>query len=157
MIEIRPPASWGHRPMNETQVFLAGTIDMGNSMDWQRWVVNQLKETNLCIFNPRREAWDSSWEQSIDNPQFNEQVNWELDALEYADYAVFYFAPGSQSPITLMELGLMAGIIPQKCLVCCPQGFWRKGNVDILCKRFGIKMYRTLDEVVEGLLWKRGA
>lgn len=157
MIEIKPPASWRHRPIHETQIFLAGTIDQGVSKDWQRWMVEQLQDTNLCLFNPRRDAWDSSWEQSIDNPQFREQVEWELDAMEYADLVVFYFAAGSKSPITLMELGLTAGYHPQKCMVCCPEGFWRKGNVDILCKRFNIRTYKTLEKMVEGILWTRGA
>ena len=25
-----------------------------------------------------------------------------------------------------------------KCVVCCPRGFWRKGNVDLVCERLGI-------------------
>jgi hypothetical protein len=157
MIEIKAPDSWRNRPINEIQIFLAGTIDMGVSDDWQRWMAEQLKDTNLCLFNPRRDAWDSSWKQDINNDKFREQVEWELDAMEYADLVVFYFAAGSKSPITLMELGLTAGYHPQKCMVCCPEGYWRKGNVDILCERYNIRTYETLEKVVGGLLFTEGA
>ncbi len=70
---------------SDVNIFLAGTIDMGNSEDWQQQVINaffeKMPDANLSIFNPRRKNWDNSWSQSIENEQFSEQVNWELDAL----------------------------------------------------------------------------
>jgi Nucleoside 2-deoxyribosyltransferase like len=113
--------------------------------------VNEFKDSDLNFLNPRRDDWDSSWEQKASNPQFSKQVNWELDALEYSDIIVFYFDPKTQSPITLMELGLFAsynlGCKPM--VVCCPDGFWRKGNVEIVCSRFGINVLNTFDELVK--------
>ena len=38
-----------------------------------------------------------------------------------------------------MELGLFAGRMPGKLIVYCPEGFWRKGNVDITCKYYGVR------------------
>ena len=77
--------------------------------DWQSRVIEELKDVdNLLLLNPRREDWDENWEQSIDNPEFNFQVNWELDALKYVDYIVMYYAPTTRSPITMMEFGLYA-------------------------------------------------
>jgi hypothetical protein len=77
--------------------------------------------------------------QSIDNPQFNKQVNWELDNLSRSDIAFFYFDPKTKSPITLMELGFMLGQSMQggwyEIIVVCPDGFWRQGNVEIMCAR----------------------
>ena len=120
-------------------VFLAGSIEMGQAENWQTKVEASLADCEVVIFNPRRDDWDSSWKQSIDDPQFREQVEWELDALERADVIVMYFDPGSKSPISLLELGLFAR--SGKMVVCCPQGFWRKGNVDIVCAKYGIKHY----------------
>jgi hypothetical protein len=37
---------------------------------------------NHYTYNPRRENWDSSLVQSIDDLKFKEQVVWELDNLE---------------------------------------------------------------------------
>ena len=93
------------------KVFLAGTIDMGNSENWQEKLINKLKEQtkgalfakSYHIYNPRRTDWDSSWAQTFENPQFFQQVTWELDAMEKADYIIMNFLPDSKSPITLLE------------------------------------------------------
>lgn len=133
-------------PEGHKSIFLAGSIDMGQAEDWQTILIQRFKATDkICILNPRRKDWDSSWEQKIDNPQFLEQVHWELDGMEKADLVIFYFAPGSKAPITLLELGLNAQ--KGKALVCCPEGYWRKGNVDIVCQRFGIPQVASLEEI----------
>jgi hypothetical protein len=127
-------------------VFLGGSIEMGLAEPWQERLVNEFKDTDLRFLNPRRDDWDSSWVQEASNPQFSEQVNWELDALEYSDLIVFYFDPNTKSPITLMELGLVAGC--GNVIVCCPDGFWRKGNVEIVCQRYDLTLVDSFDELV---------
>lgn len=129
-------------------LFLAGSIEMGKAEQWQAKVIDMLKDSNYNILNPRRDDWDSSWEQNIENEQFKEQVEWELNYLKRADFVLFYFSPNTNSPITLLELGLMAGQYPKKCIVICPEGFYRKGNVDIVCKYFGIRQIDTLEDAV---------
>ncbi len=85
---------------NQKSIFLAGSIDMGNAIDWQQEIITHFEENKfLCFLNPRRKDWDSSWEQTIENKYFNEQVTWELDGLEMADLIIFYFAPSSQASI----------------------------------------------------------
>ena len=73
-------------------------------------------------------------------------MEWELKGLETADVVAFYFAPGTKSPITLLELGLLAK--SKNVIACCPEGFWRKGNVDIVCERFGISTVEDLQHLV---------
>ena len=127
-------------------VFLAGSIDMGKSVDWQTELAEMLPaDWNGILLNPRRKNWDSSWVQSIENEQFKEQVEWELSGLELADLVIFYFAPESSAPITLMEFGLFART--KKSVVCCPEGFWRKGNVDIVCKKYNIFQVENLKDL----------
>lgn len=133
----------------QKSIFLAGSIEMGKAIDWQSWLIEQLQTDNFTLLNPRRAAWDASWEQSIDNPVFAEQVHWELDGLEIADLIVMYFAPNTQSPITLLELGLFAH--SKKIIVCCPDGFWRKGNVDIVCQRYGIEQVDNLEDLLTAI------
>lgn len=140
-----PPNNIARRSPILKSVFLAGTINMGNSEDWQYKASLALDQNKWHVFNPRRKDWDSSWTQEFSNPQFYQQVNWELDAMEAADLIVFYFAPGSQSPITLLELGLHVTNPKKEMFVICPEGFWRKGNVDIVCAKYDIIMYDSLD------------
>ena len=117
-------------------LFLAGSIEMGQAENWQDKIVKELKDERVVILNPRRDDWDSSWVQKIDNPQFREQVMWELEAMERADIIALYFDPNTKSPISLLELGLFAN--SKKLIVYCPEGFWRKGNVDIVCRKYKV-------------------
>jgi len=36
-----------------------------------------------------------------------------------------------------------------KLMVICPEEFWRKGNVDIVCERYNIKTFETFDKLVD--------
>jgi hypothetical protein len=74
-------------------------------------------------------------------------VRWELENQENADLIAVYFAPGSQSVVTMAELGLFAHTGKQ--IVCCPEGYFRKGNVDIICQRYKISQVDTLEELAE--------
>lgn len=132
---------------NKHSVFLAGSIEMDKADNWQTKFIDAI-DGNILVLNPRRDAWDSSWEQSIDNPQFVEQVTWELDMLDAATTIVMYFDPATKSPISLLELGLFART--GKMLICCPEGFWRKGNVYVVCKRFNVPVFETFSELIEG-------
>lgn len=152
---IKPPNALPIQRVNGVvpkSVFLAGSIELGKAADWQTKVTKHLKDEvgrykeNYYIFNPRRDDWDSSWEQSIDNPQFNEQVNWELTALDCAKKILMYFDPATKSPISLLELGIYA--TSKKMIVCCPNGFWRKGNVDVVCRRYDIPLYSEFDRAM---------
>jgi len=133
-------------------IFLAGTIDMGNSHDWQDECVSYFKDMNINIYNPRRKEWDSSWHQSFDNPQFYQQVNWELDALKKADYIIMNLLDNSKSPISLMELGLYAN--SAKLHVCCSDSFYRKGNIDIVCNNYNVPVFENLETLLETLKTK---
>jgi hypothetical protein len=88
--------------------------------------------------NPRRDAWDSTWAQSITDARFREQVTWELDALDLADVVAMWFAPETKAPITLLELGLH--VRSGRVVVGCPDGFWRRGNIEVVCERFGVPL-----------------
>jgi len=127
-------------------IFLGGTIDMGREpSNWQNQVIDAIKDYEVTIFNPRRENWNSSWEQRESNPEFNHQVTWELSCLEKADLIIIYFAPNSQSPITLLETGIFH---KKNMIVCCPEGFYRKGNIDIVCTRYNILKVESIDSLI---------
>jgi hypothetical protein len=129
------------------KVFLAGSIEEGVAEEWQDKAVRLFSESDVTILNPRRDEWDPTWEQRIDNIEFKHQVEWELNGMDMADMILFYFDPKTKSPITLLELGLHA--TSGKCLMICPQGFWRKGNVDIICERNAIPQFETIEACVE--------
>lgn len=135
------------------KVFLAGSIGLpdsgGEAENWQEKIIRECSNESIIFLNPRRTDWDSSWTQSIQNYHFREQVEWELNSLEEADHIVMYFDPNTKSPISLLELGLHAR--SGKLIVCCPEGFWRKGNVDIVCNKYNIYQTDNIENVIQCL------
>jgi hypothetical protein len=148
--EIKAP----NDPQLEKRVFLAGSIEQGKAIDWQQDVANVLATKSVVILNPRREVWDPTLEQDVGNDVFWEQVNWELDMLASADIIAMYFQEDTLSPISLLELGLFAS--SGKLLVYCPPGFWRKGNVDVVCIRENIPHTSDYDMWITWLKVKCG-
>jgi len=143
---LKAPTRWGNEHLNKKKVFLAGSIEMGKAEDWQETVTQALSDLDIVILNPRRDDWDVSAEQSIDNEYFREQVEWELDAQDQCDLIVMYFDPNTKSPITLLELGMF--LQTGRLLVCCPQGYWRRGNVEIVCERDKVPMFWEMEEFI---------
>lgn len=141
----KPPAPFAVSATDRV-VFLAGSIDQGRADDWQTAIAAALTGLDVVVLNPRRDAWDASWQQSIENLEFRGQVTWELDGLERANRIAVWFAPASQAPITLLEFGLHAR--GGKLVVGCPSGFWRRGNVEVVCERFAIPLVANWDEFV---------
>jgi Nucleoside 2-deoxyribosyltransferase like len=146
---LKPPAPLDLDP-GWPSVFLAGSIEMGQAENWQARFEEGLRAADITILNPRRDAWDATWVQRIDHPQFRAQVEWELAAQERATLIAIYFAPAAKSPVTLLELGLFAR--SGKVAVCCPDDYWRKGNVEIVCARYGVPMVDSLDALIAYIL-----
>ena len=155
LIVKKAPESIGDISEDYVKIFLAGSIDMGTAEEWQTKLTKDIEEKSsvkdIAIFNPRRDDWDSSWVQSITNENFKEQVEWELSSMEDSDIIVYYFDKDGKAPITLMELGLHAKDENKRLVVCCPEGYWKRGNVEVVCDYYRIPFYDTYDELVEAL------
>ena len=142
---VPPP---GLRP----SLFLAGAIDEGRAEPWQDEVIEQLRDLDGVVLNPRRAEWQPGWAQRADDPEFVRQVQWELEGIEHADVVLMVFTKDAAAPVSLVELGLRSHI--GRMVVVCPAGFWRKGNVDLVCDRYGILRCETL---AQGVAAVRGA
>ena len=132
------------RDRSFTKIFLAGTIDMGNSRDWQLEIYDRFSRMNgrYILFNPRQEHWDASRPGEMDY-----QVRWELDHLEEADLIIMYILGSSKSPISLLEMGLHAR--GGKMIVICEEDFYRYDNVHITCDYYDVPFYSDLDSFLE--------
>ena len=129
-----------------TSLFLAGTIDMGNSADWQSDFHQKFQrlEGSYLLYNPRQAAWDASRPGEMDY-----QVNWELEHLEKADHIIMYIIGSSKSPVSLLEMGLHAR--SGKMYVICEKDFYRYDNVRITCAHYGIPLYDTAEDFWESV------
>ena len=146
---IRSPAALPPRD-SRPWIFLAGSIDNGAAEPWQSQLEANLAPLPVIILNPRRTQWPVEAAQTATNPLFHEQVLWELRAMEQASLIALYFAPGSQAPISLLECGLYAR--SGKLVVACPEGFWRKGNLEIVCAYYDIPLLHSLAALSDQLV-----
>jgi hypothetical protein len=133
-------------------VFLAGSIDQGDAIDWQAKAIEWLKDESITILNPRRESWNPSWPQDVSFTPFAEQVEWELEGLEKADHILLYLAKASQAPVSLLELGLF--LRSDKLIVACDRDYWRRGNVVISCQKYNTPCYPDLEAGLTALRQK---
>ena len=142
---LKPPAPlrWAD---SERTLFLAGSIDLGAAEPWQARVEAALPDTDWVLLNPRRDDWDASWAQRLDEARFRGQVEWELEGLERATHVAMHFATGSKAPVTLLELGLVAR--SGRLTVSCAPDYWRRGNVEVVCARYGVRLLGSLEELV---------
>ena len=144
MKEVKAPNRYDLNGM--VSLFAAGSIEMGVAEAWQQRLADALADMDRLLYlNPRRDDWDKTWKQTKDFPQFNEQVTWELQGQETADVIAMYFDPATKSPITLLELGLF---VEKNLVVFCPEGYFRKGNVDIVCERYDVAQADSWDDFV---------
>lgn len=137
---------------NKKSVFLAGSIDIGKEVNWQTSIVEALSHLPVVVLDPFRPDWDSTWKEDITFEPFRTQVAWELEQREIADVVSIYFGPEAKATITLLELGLSAHT--EKAIVCCPAGYWKRGNVQAVCQKFGIKLVDSVEELAQGILEK---
>ena len=112
------------------RVYLAGST---NGYDWQQHFINEMKDLRVDVFNPRCEVEDGLY-------------GWELDHLSIANVIALYFDPQDRSPNGLITLGMFAKT--DRLIVCCPEEFYKKGDVDIICEREGVHHVETLDLLI---------
>lgn len=115
---------------------------MGMAEDWQSRVIKSLNNIpDLILFNPRR---------SFSPALLDEQVNWELDALESADKIFMWLPDDSKAPISLFEAGLFwwSG----KLILGAGPGFYRRRNLEITAARFGMLVFSDLQSQTRHLL-----
>ena len=145
-VHCTPPNDPTYR---DYSVFLAGSIEMGNAVLWQKQMATELSTLPITVNNPRRGHWNPNATKDAKDEEFAAQVKWELAALEHADVICFFFDETTLSPVSLLELGLWAH--SGKVIVCCGGNFWRAGNVHLVCERYGVPFVKTFAELVPAI------
>jgi hypothetical protein len=139
----RQPFKYAH------SIFLAGSTARTDEPDWRETLKAALAHLPVTIIDPVRTDWDSSWREDISFPPFREQTEWELDLQDQADIVVFFFHPRTPAPVSMLELGLCAR--SGRAVVGCPPGYWKKGNVDTVATRLGLKLVEDKEDLVEAV------
>ena len=140
-------------PRGVKSIFLAGTTTDVGAADWRQALSLSLSGYPVTIYNPVRADWDSTWREDAGFGPFRDQVLWELDRQAAADLVVVYFHPASQAPVSLLEFGLSARV-PGKVIAVCPEGYWKRGHVQVVCERYGVELLDDIGEL-DGAIVKK--
>ena len=112
---------------SERRVFLAGGIT--GAPEWQAEMANMLAETDLVVFNPRRQGFD------VRTKDINlEQIEWEFRHLRMADGILFWFPYPAQCMISLYELGVWSErskFVDRKLFIGVDPRYIRREDVEI--------------------------
>lgn len=112
--------------VNKKSIFLAGGIT--GCPDWQKKIVEKIKDLDIVIYNPRRANFD------ISDPNASKiQIEWEHDMLRKADVISFWFCKETIQPITLYELGAHT-VTSKPLIIGMDKGYERKDDVEIQTK-----------------------
>ena len=141
-IVVTAPQAYTGDNQTTWKVFLAGAIDMGAAVDWQSEVIEHLSGyQNIAIFNPRRKAFTPD--------TLDEQIWWELDALKKCNTVFMWLPKDSRAPISLFEAGLY-WTSGKLCIGADPE-FYRRRNLEITGKFYGVYVYHSLEETLQSL------
>lgn len=135
---------------NLRSVFLAGTIDNGNSFDWQSVVIQRLQNLDCIIYNPRKASWNSALNATNPSETLRRQVDWEQTCIFAASEVFFNFEAGSVSPISLLEYG-QCFATSKSTIVRCPTGYFRYGNIKIMQDSIQEPTFTDLDKAIQFL------
>lgn len=120
-------------------IFLAGAIDMGAAVDWQAQVIDALQGIRCLLFNPRRAV-------PFTPDMLDEQILWELNALDSADTVLMWFPANSKAPVAMFETGLF--FHSKKLVLGAEEGFYRRRNLELTAKHYGVPLHNSLEETI---------
>ena len=143
-IHVIAPHENVHAQKLPVSIFLAGSIEMGKAPEWQKEIISTLANHPFAIYNPRRGP-EFKWEAGND-ALFKEQVDWEHKHLSESSIIAMFISGETKAPISLMEMGMFA--TSGRLIVACEKNFWRLGNVQWVCRYYGITLVHTLGDLV---------
>ena len=139
-------------------VFLAGSIEMGQARDWQNEMIGDeaecsLSSLDIAIYSPRRLKFAKLKGEDGFPEAFKEQLDWEHKHLEGSSIISMFFWGGwphekeikRLAPVTMLELGEFCH--SGRIIVGCEQTYPKRDNVEYVCKKHGITIVDTLEEL----------
>lgn len=154
-IQLITPNTADQTPQHPTiSVFLSGATKTNWRETFLTILASKLPSTtqphppypSITVYDPTQPLWAADWREDLADGRFGTQVAWELDRLDAAAVVAVFFERASESPVSLLEFGLCAH--SGRAVVGCGRGYWKRGNVEAVCLRYGVPMADDLDGLV---------
>ena len=136
----------------ETSLFLAGGIT--GCPDWQKEMIEKLKDSPLVLLNPRRASFPIEERNAA-----REQIEWEHIHLRKATAIAFWFPCETLNPIVLYELGAWS-MTEKKLFVGVHPDYQRMQDVQIqtALARPDVQVVMSIDELARQIVsWAKNA
>jgi hypothetical protein len=131
------------------RVFVAGTSEESMGTEWRGQVVAGLEDLPIAIVKSRLAERGGAGEQRCWNPQFRSHVKRERAGLDDADVVLMYLGRGPACARLMLDLGsLVMERLGNTLVVCCPEEFELRGDVEMMAERQEICLVESLDEMV---------
>ena len=124
-------------------IFLAGSMDFNSESNWRKRVINEFNK-DYNFFDPTITNHDT-----LTNSQMEKHIQWELAALELSDKVLLNFLSVSESPISLIELGMY--VKTTKLIVVCPDKFYKSRYIKTLCATYATPFFTDVECALEYL------
>lgn len=135
LVVHRPPTKKIHSlDYTRFRIYLSGS---STGFDWQDRFISTLTNLPVDVFTPLHPIHATPHSQAFE---------WEMDHMSIANVIAFYFSPDDLCASALLSLGMYANT--DKIIVCCPEGYQRKQDVDALCHREDIMQVDCLDTLI---------
>ncbi|HZR38821.1 MAG TPA: nucleoside 2-deoxyribosyltransferase domain-containing protein [Ktedonobacteraceae bacterium] len=127
----------------ETSLFLAGGIT--DCPDWQKEMIEKLKDSPLVLLNPRRTSFPIEERSTA-----REQIEWEHIHLRKATAISFWFPCETLNPIVLYELGAWS-MTEKKLFVGVHPDYQRMQDVQIqtALARPDVQVVMSIEELAQ--------
>lgn len=147
----------------EVSVFLAGSIEMGTAVNWQKLfainLMSALQESknkvDVTFYNPRRDNWNAD----ASDQEVAWQIQWEQERLRRSDFIFMFLDSNTTSPISLLEYGEYVN--SGKLILVCDNRFYRYTNLLETAKFWNKEnkvifndMYKGMEELQDRIINK---
>lgn len=138
-------------------IVLVGSMETETAPPWQEKVADMLKDLPIEVVNRHPNDFDPNLKQDPYKraKTFGERIRLDMDIHKWifryrkSGFITVYFHPSTKSePLDLVMLDEL-GLLHEKLIVCCPDGYFNKGGVQEICQRREITLIETYKEFEE--------
>lgn len=163
VVMISPGDAYDERFEDYLKIYLSGSLDLGGkSTPWQQKFINGLSKLTVkhpnkpelpdytgfkfLVFNPLVPV---NGEPSVDNPEFVQKLNWELEMMERSDVIFCNFLKKSVliSAISGYLLNAQTGKVICRCPIEC--NFYPQ--VKVLSDKYGIPLLGNSGSLIDAM------
>lgn len=132
-------------------VFFAGITNKIDISDQYKILSTSLFDIPITIYHLYRTDCNRLQCKDINFALYQKQVEWEFNKQDKANIIIVYFHLTTQVPVNLLEFEISIRVSGKAILVCFER-YWKKENMQIVYKKFGVEMVDSINRLREAIV-----